>query len=112
MDTHNICLFKEIDKQYTGCNLKITELLVCALIWLCAVIRLSAVIRLNTVSTSLSAPVVVSADHSMAVLSLYAGCCTCPFISSYYLFLIEPYVLVPRKAVLRDRSLLFIFYLH
>ena len=106
MDTHNICLREEIDKQYTGCNLKATELLVCALIWLCAVIRL------NTVSTSLSAPVVVSADHSMAVLSLYAGCCTCPFMSCYYLFLIQPYVLVPRKAVLRDRSFLFIFYLH
>ena len=30
MDTHNICLY--IDKKYTGCNLKITELLDCALI--------------------------------------------------------------------------------
>ena len=22
MDTHNICLYKEVDKKYTGCNLK------------------------------------------------------------------------------------------
>ena len=27
MSTHNICLYKEIDKKYTGCNLKTTELL-------------------------------------------------------------------------------------
>ena len=28
MGTHNICLYKEVDKKYTGCNLKPTELLV------------------------------------------------------------------------------------
>ena len=32
MGTHNICLYKEVDKKYTGCNLKITELLDCAFI--------------------------------------------------------------------------------
>ena len=32
MGTHNKCLYKELDKKYTGCNLKITELLDCALI--------------------------------------------------------------------------------
>ena len=32
MDTHNICLYKEVDKNYTGCNLKTTELLDCAVI--------------------------------------------------------------------------------
>ena len=30
MGTHNICLYKEVDKMYIGCNLKITELLDCA----------------------------------------------------------------------------------
>ena len=40
MGTHNICLYKEVDKKYTGCNLKTTELLDCALIGVCAVIRL------------------------------------------------------------------------
>ena len=30
--THNICLYKEVDKKYTGCNLKTAELLDCALI--------------------------------------------------------------------------------
>ena len=32
MGTHNICLYKEVDKKYIGCNLKITELLDYALI--------------------------------------------------------------------------------
>ena len=27
MVTYNICLYKEADKKYTGCNLKNTELL-------------------------------------------------------------------------------------
>ena len=27
MDTHNICLYKKVDKKYTGCNLKTMELL-------------------------------------------------------------------------------------
>ena len=31
MVTHNICLYKEVDKQFTGCNLKTTRLLHCAL---------------------------------------------------------------------------------
>ena len=39
MGTHNICLHKEVDKKYTGCNLKTTELLDCALMGICAVIR-------------------------------------------------------------------------
>ena len=39
MGTHNICLYKEVDKNYTGCNLKSTELLDCALIGVCVVIR-------------------------------------------------------------------------
>ena len=39
MGAHNICLHKEEDKKYTGCNLKTTELLACALIGVCAVIR-------------------------------------------------------------------------
>ena len=40
MGTHNICLYSEVD---TGCNLKTTKLLDCALI------RVFVVIRLNTV---------------------------------------------------------------
>ena len=43
MGTHNICLYKEVDKKYTCCNLKTTKLLNCALIGVCAVIRLNAV---------------------------------------------------------------------
>ena len=43
MGTHNICLYKEVDKKYTGCNLKTTELFDCALIGVCAVIRLNTV---------------------------------------------------------------------
>ena len=43
MSTHNICLYEEVDKKYTGCNLKATELLDCALIGVCAVIRMNTV---------------------------------------------------------------------
>ena len=48
MGAHNICLYKEADKKDTGCNLKIMELLDCALIGVCAVIRLSTVKGRNT----------------------------------------------------------------
>ena len=43
MSTHNICLYKEVDIKYTGCNLKTMELLDCALIGVCAVIRSNTV---------------------------------------------------------------------
>ena len=39
MDTHNIYLYKEVDKKYTGCTLQATELLDYVLIGECAVIR-------------------------------------------------------------------------
>ena len=39
MGTHNTCLYKEVDKNYTVCNLKTTELFDCALIGACAIIR-------------------------------------------------------------------------
>ena len=39
MSIHNICLYKEVKKKYTGCNLKTTEFLDCALIGVRAVIR-------------------------------------------------------------------------
>ena len=43
MGTQNMCLYKEVDKTYTGCNLKTMELLDCALTGVCAVIRLNTV---------------------------------------------------------------------
>ena len=43
MSTHNICLYKEVKKKYTGCNLKTTEFLDCALIGICVVIRSNTV---------------------------------------------------------------------
>ena len=43
MGTQNIYLYKEIDKKYTGFDLKTMELLDCALIVVCAVIRLYTV---------------------------------------------------------------------
>ena len=43
LGTHNICPYK-VDKKYTGCNLKTTELLKCALIGVCAVIRVNPVL--------------------------------------------------------------------
>ena len=44
MSTSKICLYKGVDKKYTGCNLKTTELLGCALIGVYAVIRSNMVI--------------------------------------------------------------------
>ena len=44
MSIHNICLYKKVDKKYTGCNLKTTEFLDCALIGVCAVIGSNMVI--------------------------------------------------------------------
>ena len=40
---HNICLYKEVNKKYTGCILKTMELLDCAVIGVYAVIRLDTV---------------------------------------------------------------------
>ena len=44
MGTHNIRLYKEVDKKYTGYNVKTTELLDCALIGVCAIIRSNMVL--------------------------------------------------------------------
>ena len=44
MGTHNICLYKEVEKKYTGCKLRTTELLDRALIWIYAVIRSNTVV--------------------------------------------------------------------
>ena len=43
MGTHNISLYKEVDKKYTSCNLKTTELLDYVLIGVCAVIKSNTV---------------------------------------------------------------------
>ena len=42
--SHNICLYQQVDKKFTGCILKTTELLNCALIGVCGVIRSNTVI--------------------------------------------------------------------
>ena len=49
MSTHNICLYKEVDIKYTGCNLNTMELFDCALIGVCVVIR-SNMVCLHVVS--------------------------------------------------------------
>ena len=51
MGTHNICLYKEVDKKYTGYNLKTMELLDCALIGVCAVIRSNTVFGTAEIQT-------------------------------------------------------------
>ena len=43
MSNYNICLYREVKKKCTGCNLKTTGFLDCALIGVCAVIRLNMV---------------------------------------------------------------------
>ena len=45
MGTHNICLYKEVGKKYTGCNLKTTD---CALaLGVCVVIRSNTVLNMT-----------------------------------------------------------------
>ena len=46
MGTHNICLYKEVDKKYTGCILKTTELLDCVHIGVCVVIKSNTVVKI------------------------------------------------------------------
>ena len=43
MGINKICLYKEVDKMYNGCNLKTMELLDCVPIGVCAVIMLNTV---------------------------------------------------------------------
>ena len=43
MSTHNIRLYKAVNKRYTGCHLKTIKFLDCALIGVCAVIRSNTV---------------------------------------------------------------------
>ena len=45
IDTQIICLYQEVDKKYTGFNLKITELLDYVLIGVCVVIRSNTVYK-------------------------------------------------------------------
>ena len=47
MGTRNICLYKDLDKKYTGCNLNTMELLNCALIGVCVVIKSNTVFLNN-----------------------------------------------------------------
>ena len=51
MCTHSICFYKLVDKKYSGCYLKTTELLDCALIGVFAVFKSNAV---STFSLELS----------------------------------------------------------
>ena len=44
MGTHNICLYKEVDKKYTDCNLKTTECLA-VFIGVCMLIRSNVVFQ-------------------------------------------------------------------
>ena len=67
MSAHNICLYKEVDKKYTGCNLKTMELLDCALIGICAVIRL------NTVYSFRAPPLSVHLSYLQEVLTWRLG---------------------------------------
>ena len=45
-----LCLYKEVDKKYTVCNLKTTELLNCVFIGVCAVIKSDSVYKFGSIS--------------------------------------------------------------
>ena len=44
MSTHDICLYKKVDKKYISCKLKNTEFLECAFVGVCEVIRSNTVV--------------------------------------------------------------------
>ena len=60
MSTHNICLYKEVNKKYICCMLKTTKLLDCALIGVCTVIRSNTVVYYFHQSFILHKPVWMS----------------------------------------------------
>ena len=62
MGTNNKCLHKEVDKKYTGYNLKTTELFDCGLMRLCAVIRSNAVFQAKTYVSNSSGSLLVFSD--------------------------------------------------
>ena len=52
MGSHNIWLYKEVDKKYTGCILKTTESLDCSLIGVYAVISSNTVTQMHVATPS------------------------------------------------------------
>ena len=73
MGTHNICLYKEVDKKYTGYNLKTMELLDCVLIGVCAVIRSNMVCQLK-ISYSHSLVEVYAIHHTYSSNNALYAC--------------------------------------
>ena len=53
-DFLNKSICKEVDKKYTGCNLKTMELLECVPIGVCVVIRSNMVVMLRNTSCGCS----------------------------------------------------------
>ena len=69
MGTHNICYYEEVDKKYTGCNLKTTDLLDCVLIGVCVVIRLNTVFKAICTKPTVSVPCIYSIPLVYALIS-------------------------------------------
>ena len=70
MSTDNICLYKEVARKYTCCNLKTTELLNCALIGVCAVIRSNTVLGQSGLSTRFTLSIGTSYLHVLTIIVL------------------------------------------
>ena len=77
MGIHNICLYKETDKKYAGCNLKTTESLACALIGVCAVIRSNTVLLKKSSDNIhvLFPNVLLARSDWFCILVLFDCCC-------------------------------------
>ena len=87
MGTHNIYLYKEVDKKYTGCKLKTTELLDCVLIWVCVVIRLNTVSFLFFYENIFCGYAIRSASVSIHSICLH-GEAKYPFIFSTKIYVV------------------------
>ena len=76
MSTHNICLYKEVKKKYTDCNLKTTEFLDCALIGVCAVLRSNTVCHISGIFGSVQVTewlMLQNLDHEVLGSNLTGG---------------------------------------
>ena len=81
MGTHNICLYKEVDKKYTGYNLKTMELLDCALIGVCAVIRSNTVLKNEELQSKYMIIIVINRDTKKGIADIFVK--KGPFLKLY-----------------------------
>ena len=77
MGTHNICFYKEVDKKYTGVNLKTMELLDCTRIGVCTVIRSNMVCALKMFQIFAWGKYSMPSHHKHLLINRHWAKCVC-----------------------------------